>query len=195
MELMEKTVESQVLFSGKIITVRLDRAQLPNGRIASREVVEHPGGVAILPLFDDGTVPLVRQFRYPFGAVVEELPAGKLEKGEDHRLAALRELEEEVGARCGKLTYLGCLYASPGFSSEVLHMDRHSGWTLGENNHGEEKVTRFYKEYPNVEIAEFYSDSLSDTPLARLAERVMAGEITDAKTVALVLKAKLLLGL
>ena len=95
MELMEKTVESQVLFSGKIITVRLDRAQLPNGRIASREVVEHPGGVAILPLFDDGTVPLVRQFRYPFGAVVEELPAGKLEKGEDHRLAALRELEEE----------------------------------------------------------------------------------------------------
>lgn len=81
MELMEKTVESQVLFSGKIITVRLDRAQLPNGRIASREVVEHPGGVAILPLFDDGTVPLVRQFRYPFGAVVEELPAGKLEKG------------------------------------------------------------------------------------------------------------------
>ena len=90
MELMEKTVESQVLFSGKIITVRLDRAQLPNGRIASREVVEHPGGVAILPLFDDGTVPLVRQFRYPFGPVVEELPAGQLAKGEDHRLAPLR---------------------------------------------------------------------------------------------------------
>ena len=122
MELMEKTVESRVLFEGKIITVRLDKAELPNGRVASREVVEHPGGVAILPLFDDGTVSLVRQFRYPFQEVVAELPAGKLERGEDHRLAALRELEEEVGASCGRLTYLGCLYSSPGFSSEVLHM-------------------------------------------------------------------------
>lgn len=100
MELMEKTVESRVLFEGKIITVRLDKAELPNGRVASREVVEHPGGVAILPLFDDGTVSLVRQFRYPFQEVVAELPAGKLERGEDHRLAALRELEEEVGASC-----------------------------------------------------------------------------------------------
>lgn len=76
MELMEKTVESRVLFEGKIITVRLDKAELPNGRVASREVVEHPGGVAILPLFDDGTVSLVRQFRYPFQEVVAELPAG-----------------------------------------------------------------------------------------------------------------------
>ena len=81
MELMEKTVESRVLFEGKIITVRLDKAELPNGRVASREVVEHPGGVAILPLFDDGTVSLVRQFRYPFQEVVAELPAGKLERG------------------------------------------------------------------------------------------------------------------
>ena len=99
MELMEKTVESRVLFEGKIITVRLDKAELPNGRVASREVVEHPGGVAILPLFDDGTVSLVRQFRYPFQEVVAELPAGKLERGEDHRLAALRELEEENGVQ------------------------------------------------------------------------------------------------
>ena len=68
-----------MLFEGKIITVRLDKAELPNGRVASREVVEHPGGVAILPLFDDGTVSLVRQFRYPFQEVVAELPAGTLE--------------------------------------------------------------------------------------------------------------------
>ena len=178
MELTEKTVERQVLFEGKIITVRLDKAQLPNGHVASREVVEHPGGVAILPLFGDGTVPLVRQFRYPFGEVVSELPAGKLEKGEDHRLAALRELEEEVGARCGKLTYLGCLYASPGFSSEVLHMYLAQELTQGECHPDED-------EFLEVERV----------PFTRLAERVMAGEITDAKTVALVLKAKLLLGL
>ena len=92
MELYEKTVSSEIKFQGRIVTVRLDKAQLPNGRVTTREVVEHPGGVAILPLYDDGTVAVVRQFRYPFQKVVTELPAGKLEYGEDHRLAALREL-------------------------------------------------------------------------------------------------------
>ena len=178
MELTEKTVESRVLFSGKIITVRLDQAELPNGRLAAREAVEHPGGVAVLPLFDDGTVPLVRQFRYPFGAVVAELPAGKLEKGEDHRLAALRELEEEVGVSCGKLTYLGCLYPSPGFSSEVLHMYLAQELTQGACHPDED-------EFLEVERL----------PFTELAEQVRRGEIQDAKTVALVLKAKLLLGL
>ena len=178
MELMEKTVESRVLFEGKIITVRLDKAELPNGRVASREVVEHPGGVAILPLFDDGTVSLVRQFRYPFQEVVAELPAGKLERGEDHRLAALRELEEEVGASCGRLTYLGCLYSSPGFSSEVLHMYLAQELTEGSSHPDEYELL-----------------SVERIPFSALVEQVRQGEIKDAKTVALVLKAKLLLGL
>ena len=178
MELWEKTVDSRTLFEGKIVTVKLDQAQLVNGAVVSREVVEHPGGVCILPLFDDGTVSIVRQFRYPFQQVVTELPAGKLEKGEAHRPAALRELEEEVGVTCGKLTYLGCLYLSPGFSSEVLHMYLAQELTQGECHPDED-------EFLEVERV----------PFTRLAERVMAGEITDAKTVALVLKAKLLLGL
>ena len=169
MELMEKTVESRVLFEGKIITVRLDKAELPNGRVASREVVEHPGGVAILPLFDDGTVSLVRQFRYPFQEVVAELPAGKLERGEDHRLAALRELEEEVGASCGRLT---------GFSSEVLHMYLAQELTEGACHPDEDEFL-----------------SVERIPFSALVEQVRQGEIKDAKTVALVLKAKLLLGL
>ena len=152
MELMEKTVESRVLFEGKIITVRLDKAELPNGRVASREVVEHPGGVAILPLFDDGTV--------------------------DHRLAALRELEEEVGASCGRLTYLGCLYSSPGFSSEVLHMYLAQELTEGACHPDEDEFL-----------------SVERIPFSALVEQVRQGEIKDAKTVALVLKAKLLLGL
>ena len=176
MQLWEKTVESQVIFRGKIITVRLDQAELVNGKLASREVVEHPGGVAVLPLYDDGTVSVVRQFRYPFGEVVTELPAGKLEPGEDHRLAALRELEEEVGARCGRLSYLGCLYASPGFSSEVLHMYLAQELTQGECHPDED-------EFLEVERIPF------DT----LVEQVMAGTIRDAKTVALVLKARRLL--
>ena len=95
MELMEKTVEQQTIFEGVIIRVRRDKAELPNGHIAGREVVEHPGGVAVLALHGDGTVSVVRQFRYPFQEVVTELPAGKLEYGEEPRLAALRELEEE----------------------------------------------------------------------------------------------------
>ena len=177
MELWEKTVESQVLFEGKIVTVRLDKAELINGRITRREVVEHPGGVAILPLYDDGTVSIVRQFRYPFMEVVTELPAGKLEKGEDHRLAALRELEEEVGAQCGKLTYLGCLYASPGFSSEVLHMYLAQELTQGDCHPDEDEF---------LEVARI--------PFDTLVEQVMSGEIKDAKTVALVLKARQLLG-
>ena len=178
MELWEKTVERQTLYEGKIITVKLDQAQLVNGRLARREVVEHPGGVAILPLFDDGTVSLVRQFRYPFQAVVAELPAGKLEKGEDHRPAALRELEEEVGVTCGKLTYLGCLYLSPGYSTEVLHMYLAQELKQGASHPDDDEFLE-----------------ASRVPFAQLVEQVMSGEIVDAKTVALVLKTKQLLGL
>ena len=178
MELWEKTVDSRTLFEGKIVTVKLDQAQLVNGAVVNREVVEHPGGVCILPLFDDGTVSIVRQFRYPFQQVVTELPAGKLEKGEDHRPAALRELEEEVGVTCGKLTYLGCLYLSPGFSSEVLHMYLAQELKQGQCHPDEDEFLE--------------TDRI---PFSALLEQVMSGEIVDAKTVALVLKTKQLLGL
>ena len=178
MELWEKTVESETLLDGKIGTLKLDKAQLVNGRIARREVVEHPGGVAVLPLFDDGTVSIVRQFRYPFQAVVTELPAGKLEKGEDHRPAALRELEEEVGVTCGRLTYLGCLYLSPGYSTEVLHMYLAQDLKQGASHPDDDEFLEAER-----------------VPFTRLLEQVMSGEIVDAKTVALVLKVRQLLDL
>ena len=173
MELMEKTVESQVLFSGKIITVRLDRAQLPNGRIASREVVEHPGGVAILPLFDDGTVPLVRQFRYPMQREMLEVPAGKLEYGEKPLPAAERELGEETGLTAGRMVYLGECCTSPGFSTEVLHIYLALELRRGEAHPDED-------EFLNVE----------KHSLETLTDMVMAGEIDDAKTIIAVLKAR-----
>ena len=178
MDLWEKTISSQTLFEGKIVTLKVDQAQLPNGALAGREVVEHPGGVCILPLFDDGTVSVVRQFRYPFQQVVAELPAGKLEKGEDHRPAALRELEEEVGATCGKLTYLGCLYLSPGFSTEVLHMYLAQELQKGPSHPDEDEFLETVR-----------------VPFSTLVQQVLSGEIVDAKTVATVLKTKLLLGL
>lgn len=94
MELSEKTVKKNYVYNGRIINVRCDEAELPDGRPCTREVVEHHGGVCIAPLTDDGCLLFVRQFRYPYMKVVLELPAGKLEKGEDHCEAGKRELEE-----------------------------------------------------------------------------------------------------
>ena len=178
MELWEKTVESETLFEGKIVTLKLDKAELPNGRVARREVVEHPGGVAVLPLFDDGTVSIVRQFRYPFQKVVTELPAGKLERGEDHRVCALRELSEEVGAEAEELTYLGAMYTSPGFSSEVLHMYLARGLKQGASHPDEDEFLEGER-----------------IPFQQLVDEVMSGEIADGKTIATTLKVKTLLGL
>lgn len=174
MELREETVDSKVLFRGKIVTLRQDTARLPNGALASREVVEHPGGVCVLPMEEDGTVYTVRQFRYPFGQVVEELPAGKLDSpSEPHRDAALRELREEIGAQPEEFIYLGCLLASPGFSGEVLHMYLARGLKFGEQHLDAD-------EFLEVRHADFET----------LVQRVMTGELTDAKTVACILKAK-----
>ena len=178
MELKEQTVSSQTVFEGKIITVKLDKAILPNGVQASREVVEHPGGVCVLALQADGTVPLVRQFRYPMGEVVLELPAGKLEYGEEPRPAAIRELGEEVGLEPGELVDLGFVYVSPGFCTERLYM----------------YLARDMKSVPvHPDEDEFLE--IVHLPFDQLVEQVMSGQIMDAKTVATVLKTKVLLGL
>lgn len=173
MELTEKTLTSQTLFQGKIVTLKQDTARLPNGEEAYREVVEHPGGVCVLPLDANGTVYTVRQFRYPFGQVIEELPAGKLDGAEPHRQAGLRELNEEIGATAEEFIYLGCILPSPGFSNEVTHMYLARGLTFGAQH---------------LDPDEFLE--VKRTTLDELVERVMAGELTDAKTVSCVLKAK-----
>ena len=130
MEMYEKTVSSKPIFKGVIVDLRVDRVTLPNGAEAGREVVSHPGGVCVVPYHDDGTVTVVRQFRYPFGKVITELPAGKLERGEDHRLAGIRELEEETGLTADSFEYLGGLLSSPGFSDEVILTPTNSwSWT------------------------------------------------------------------
>lgn len=178
MELLEKTLSSQTVFDGRIITVKVDKALLPNGAQTAREVVEHPGGVCILALQEDGTVPLVRQFRYPLGDVMLELPAGKLEYGEAPRPAAIRELGEEVGLEPGELTDLGFIYVSPGFCTEKLHM----------------YLARDVKTVPIHPDEDEFLD-IVHMPFQQLVEMVMSGEITDGKTVATVLKTKVLLGL
>ena len=176
MELMEKTVESKTLFEGHIVTLKLDRAQLPNGSLASREVVEHPGGVAVLPLDAEGRVIMVRQYRYPLHNTLLELPAGKLEKGEDHRVCGIRELQEEVGITADEVIYLGGLYLSPGYSNEVLHLYLARGLHQGECHPDEDEFLEIER-----------------VPFDKLLDMVMRDEIHDAKNVAAVLKTKVFL--
>ena len=177
MELTEKQIETQVVYQGVIVNVRMDRAQLPNGKVVRREVVEHPGGVAILPLDEDGNIIMVRQFRYPFQQELLELPAGKLEYGEDPEVCAHRELSEEVGAS-GQLTSLGRIYPSPGVYAETLHLYLARELTFGRAHPDEDEFLRVER-----------------IPFPQVVDMILSGQLRDGKTVCAVLKAKALLGL
>ena len=169
----EKKIDGKTLYEGVIVNVRLDRAELVNGDVVRREVVEHPGGVTVIPVEEDGTVWCVRQFRYPFQREMLEVPAGKLEIGEKPLPAAVRELSEETGLEAGRMIYLGACCTSPGFSTEVLHI-----YLALELKHGDAHPDE--DEFLNVE----------KHSLETLTEMVMSGEIDDAKTIIAVLKAR-----
>lgn len=178
MKLTERKVSSKTIFEGHILKVTLDQAELPNGRLAEREVVEHPGGVAVLALEEDRTTYLVKQFRYPIQQLLLELPAGKLDGPEDHLLAAKRELSEETGLEAEEWTYLGSILVSPGFCTERLHMYLARGLSHQKQHLDED-------EFLNV----------VPIPFDQLIAQIMDGTQDDAKTVAAALKAKNLLGL
>ena len=120
--LTETFISTERIYEGKIINLRRDKVRLPNGKEASREVVEHPGAVAIVPVLPDGRIILVRQFRHPVGQILLEIPAGKLDTGEDPDDCALRELEEETGYRAGRLERKASVFTGPGFSDEIIHL-------------------------------------------------------------------------
>lgn len=117
----ESTVSTRRVYSGRVVAVDVDRVRLPDGGVSVREVVRHAGAVVVLPLLDDGRIVLVRQFRYPVGETVLELPAGTLEEGEHPRQCGARELEEETGFRSDSVHELGTFFSTPGFSDELLH--------------------------------------------------------------------------
>ena len=171
MELIEEKLRTVTSYHGVIVNVRLDEARLPDGSTAKREVVEHPGGVTVLPLEPDGTVWCVRQYRYPYGEALLELPAGKLEYGEDPLAAGKRELKEETGASAKEYTDLGKLYPSPGYCGEIIHMYMAAGLTFGEAAPDEDEFLE-----------------LERIPLERAAQMVLDNRIRDAKTQAAVLK-------
>jgi len=117
-----KKIEGKYIYRGKIINLRVDRVSLPSGRETIREVVEYRGSVAILPLFENGDVLLLKQFRYPVGEELIEIPAGKIEEGEDPRFTAERELEEETGYRAAEMEKIASFYLAPGYSTEEMHL-------------------------------------------------------------------------
>ena len=176
-DMTEKRIDGREVYDGKILHVVVDRVELPNGNTATREYVRHPGAVCVVPITDRGEVLCVRQYRYTHGRVFLEIPAGKLEPGETDRAAAvLRELREETGARCEKLTYIGDFIPSPAILGEIIGMYIAEGLSMGETDPDDD-------EFIDVEAI----------PLDTLCEMCVSGEIKDGKTIAAVLKAKYIL--
>ena len=175
MDLTEKCLESREIYKGRILRLRVDTVALPNGKTSLREIVEHPGGVGILALDENGCVPMVTQYRYAFSRTLLEIPAGKREPGEDPLTTARRELREETGAEAAHWQPLGAVLPSHGCYGEVLHLYLARDLTFGAT-------------HPDAD--EFLQ--VRRLPFDTLLARCLSGEIEDGKTVAAVLKAKLL---
>jgi len=168
----EKTLSSELLFEGKVVKLYKDEVELENGYKTGREWIKHPGGVCIVALDEDENVYFVEQFRYPFHTALMEIPAGKLEFGEDHRECGIRELKEEIGATAESFEYLGCLYPTVAYDTEIIHMYLARGLSFGEQHLDE-------GEFLNV----------TKIPLSKAFEMVMNNELKDSKTQLAILKA------
>lgn len=169
--LKEVKKDSEEIFDGVILHLFKDTVILPNGQSATREVIRHNGAAAVVPINKNGEVLIEKQFRYPFDCVMTEIPAGKLDKGEEPETGARRELMEETGLTGGKFVSIGTLYPSVAYVDEVIHMYIATGFTQGKNHLDEDE----FLETEWVHIDKLY-------------ESVMAGEIPDSKTQTAILK-------
>ncbi len=171
MDLTEKPLSGDYAYRGRIIRLRVDQVELPNGRCSSREVVEHPGGVGVVALTEDGQVLLVQQYRYPYRQVLTEIPAGKRDPGEDPLTTGRRELAEETGMTADRFEPLGVLYPSPGYTDEVIHLYLATGLHASAAHPDEDEFLHVVRQ-----------------PLEQLVEQVLAGTLPDAKTQIALLK-------
>ena len=177
MDYTEKTVSSREIYNGRIIHVKEDTVRLPDGKLAGRELVMHHGGVGVIAVDEDKNVLTVTQYRKPYDEMVLEVPAGKLEPGEDPKRAGIRELQEETGYQAKNVEYIGKYYPTPGYCSEIISLYLATDLTfVGQN----------------LDEGEFVE--VKKIPLAALVEMVMNNEIFDAKTAIAILKADKMLG-
>lgn len=176
MDFTEKRIDRKTVFEGRIINVYNDTVVLTDGKITHRELVEHHGGVCVAALTENSGLLFVRQFRYPYNRVLLELPAGKLEKGENPLSAGMRELEEECGVTAESFVPMGEVYPTVAYCTEIIHLFLARG---------------LKKTKQHLDEGEFLS--VEEIPLKDAVKLVMDGEIADSKTVALVLKTEKLL--
>ncbi|WP_294486557.1 NUDIX domain-containing protein [uncultured Ruminococcus sp.] len=170
----EKALGSEQLFDGIVVKLFRDDVELENGEKAVREYVKHPGGVCVAAVDDDENIYMVEQFRYPFGKALTEVPAGKLEYGEEPAQCGRRELKEEVGAVADSFEYLGCLYPTVAYDTEIIHMFLARGLHFGEQH---------------LDDGEFLD--VKKMPLKEAYKLVMENKMPDAKTQMAVMKAYL----
>lgn len=177
MNLIEKQMKSEYKYQGKIVSLRIDDALLPNGETAKREIIEHNGGVCVAALDNENNLLMVKQFRYPYGQVIYEIPAGKRNTLDEDPLACgMRELKEETGATAEKYTFLGELYPTPGYCGEVIWIYAATKLSFGDAQPDED-------EFLDVERI----------PFEKALEMVLSNEIKDAKTQVAILKLNLLI--
>lgn len=173
-DLREVTLSSETVFSGRVVRLRVDTVRLPSGRVSTREVVAHPGAVAIVPVTDDRQIVLIRQYRQAAGQTLLEIPAGTLEDGEAPEACAVRELAEETGLSAGRLVRLIGSYLAPGYSSELLHVFLGLDLEAADGSHAMDADE-------SIEIV--------TVPVAEAVEGVLQGRVCDAKTICGVLLA------
>ncbi len=161
---MTKNVKS--IYKGKVVVLNVDRVTLPNGATVDLEVIRHPGAAAIVPMKDDKTVILIRQFRHAAGGFIYEIPAGKLNPGEDPRDCAARELEEEIGYRASSFELLTSIFTAPGFADEVIHIYKGTGLTKGRQKLDHDEVL-----------------NVVELPIEKAIAQIQDGTIRDGKTI------------
>ena len=173
MNLIEKKISRKDIFSGRVFNIHVDTVRLPNDAVTTREVVEHHGGVAVLALDDEDNILMVRQFRYGAGHTFLEIPAGKLEQGEDPAECGIRELREETGMNAGEYKFFTKIYPTPAYCSECIYIYLARALTPAAGGQ-------------NLDAGEFLD--VVRVPFNEAFEMCMNGKITDAKTLVGILK-------
>jgi ADP-ribose pyrophosphatase len=169
--LAEQKKLSEKVFSGELLHVFKDEAILPDTSIGRREWIQHPGACAVVPLFENGDCVLIQQFRYPAQQLFWEVPAGKIDRGEDPFTTANRELEEETGYRAKEWTYIGHFYPAIGYADEIIHIYLAEGLIPGHQNMDEDEFLSVYR-----------------VPFNEVVGMIHSGEINDAKTISSIIR-------